>query len=86
MMGVVAGILGLVLLASTVYALGVEHRWWTPPWWPEECRGDYPLEVPFRQGMTLCPGQRAILYLRPESGFDDEVKFPFPDVPVRQKL
>ena len=28
---------------------------------PTECRGDVPQQVPFHQGMTLCPGQSAIL-------------------------
>lgn len=27
---------------------------------PPECRGNVPKQVPFHQGMTLCPGQSAV--------------------------
>ena len=35
---------------------------------PVECRDDVPRQVPFYQGMTLCPGQSAIFTIVIEGG------------------
>ncbi len=48
-----------VACAGIVGAFALYAHWQL--YLPPECRGDVPEEVPFHQGMTLCPGQTAII-------------------------
>ncbi len=52
-------VLRLVLLATAACAAGVLYEHWQL-YLPPECRGDIPRLVPFREDMTVCPGQIAI--------------------------
>ncbi len=55
--GVIATAVCVAVVGGT--ALYAHWQLYLPP----ECRGAVPEQVPFHQGMTLCPGQSAIITL-----------------------
>ena len=52
-------LLALVVFC-TFFGAGALYAHWQL-YLPPECRGDIPDQIPFYQGMTLCPGQTAII-------------------------
>ena len=69
-MGKIVIAANIALWGFAIFVWGINWGWWPDPFSPVDCR-NAPKEVPYHDGMSLCPGQSAIFYIMPRPDVDE---------------